>query len=157
MATTSTVPTVKAQLVTKITTAITPIPAYSAWPGPKTPPKCVFLGPHPETADIRLDLSSSIPTIKAGRKQRQEEYTVRVTVWTFRPDLTTVDAQTCETEAFAVLADIEDELADDPRIGLGVAVVQFLEVTSVASTLFPFQAGWACELAVDIAVRARLS
>lgn len=157
MATTSTVPTVKAQLVSQITTALAPIPVTYAWPGSSTMPKCVFLGPHPETADIRLDLSSEIPTIKAGRKQRQEEYTVRVTVWTFRPDLTSADAKTCETEAFAVLADIEDVLAADPRIGLAATVVQYLEVTSVASTLFPFVGGWACELAVDIAVRARLT
>ena len=157
MALTSTVATVKAQLVTKITTALDPIPVTYAWPGSSTMPKCVFLGPHPETADIRLDLSSSIPTVKAGRQQRQEEYTVRVTVWTFRPDLTSKDAATCETEAFAVLADIEDVLADDPRIGLTPAVVQYLEVTSVASTLFPFVGGWACELAIDVAVKARLT
>lgn len=156
MATTSTVATVKAQLVSQLDTALL-VPVTYAWPGKSTAAEAVFLGPHPETADIRLDLSSSIPTMKAGRKQRQEEYTVRVTVWTFRGELTPADAATCETRAFAILADIEDVLAADPRIGLAPAVVQFLEITSIASTLFPFQTGWACELAVDITVRARLT
>lgn len=156
MATTSTVVTVKSQIVDQLATALTPVPVTYAWAGKNTEPKCVFLGPHPNAADIRLDLSSSIPTIKAGRKQRQEEYTVRVTVWTYRPDLTSADAKTCETEAFTTLADIEDVFANDPRIGLGATVVQYAEIESVASTLFPFQAGWACELAIDIAVRARL-
>lgn len=156
MATTSTVPTVKARLVTLFDAALT-VPVTYAWPGPESEPECVFLGPHPQTADIRLDLSSSIPTIKAGRKQRQEEYTVRVTVWSFRPDLTTEDAATCELRAFEIAEAVEDVLADDPRLGLGAGVIQFAEVDSVASTLFPFQSGWATELAIDIAVRARLT
>ena len=42
--------------------------------------------------------------MKAGRKQRAESYTVRVTVWVFRPDLTPTDAETCETRAFALFA-----------------------------------------------------
>lgn len=156
MATTSTVATVKAQLVSQLDAALT-VPCTYAWPGKSTAAECVFLGPHPETADIRLDLSSSIPTMKAGRKQRQEEYTVRVTVWVFRPDLTTADAATCETRAFAILADIEDVLANDTRIGLGSAVIHHMSIDSIASTLFPFQTGWACELGIDIAVEARLT
>jgi len=153
--TTSTVVTVKSQLVTKIGAAVS-VPTTYAWPGKATSNEAVFLGPHPETADIRLDLSSQIPTIKAGRKQRQETYTVRVTVWQFRPDLSVDAAVECETGAFAILAAIEGVLADDPRIGLAPTVIQHAIVESVASTLFPFQAGWACELAVNIAVAARL-
>lgn len=156
MATTSTVPTVKAQLVTLFDAALD-VPVTYAWPGPDSAAECVFLGPHPQTADIRLDLSSSIPTIKAGRKQRQEEYTVRVTVWSFRPELTTEDAATCEQRAFVLAAEVEDALADDPRLGLGAGVVQYAEVDSIASTLFPFQSGWATELAIDVRIHARLT
>lgn len=156
MATTSTVPTVKARLVALFDAALD-VPVTWAWPGPDTAPECVFLGPHPQLADIRLDLSSDIPTIKAGRKQRQEEYRVRVTVWSFRPELTSADAEECETRAFDLAAEVEDVLADDPRLGLPAGVIQYAEIESTASTLFPFQAGWACELAIDVAVRARLS
>lgn len=152
---TSTIPTVKTQLVTLLDAALT-VPVTYAWPGENTDPECVFLGPHPATADIRVDVSSQIPTIKAGRKQRQEEYTIRVTVWSFRPELTSADAQTCEQRAFTIAASVENVLADDPKLGLAGAI-QYSEIESVASTLFPFQAGWACELAIDVAVRARLT
>jgi len=164
MATTSTIPTVKAQMVTKFTTALATastaggqVQVSYAWPGPKTESESVFLGPHPETADIRLDRTSQIATIKAGRKHMDEDYTVRVTVWSFRPDLSVEAANTCEARAFALLAHIEDEFADDPRLGLGVGVVKKAEIASTASTLLPFQKGWACELAVDIEVEARLT
>lgn len=152
---TSTIPTVKAQMVTRFATALA-VPFTYSWPGPTTADRCGFLGPHPATADIRLDATQQIPTIKAGRKQRQEDYTVRVTVWSFRPDLNVEAAATCEADAFAIFDSIEDVLADDPRIGLAPTVVQYLAVESVASTLFPFNGGWACELAADVAVKARL-
>lgn len=164
MSTTSTIPTVKAQLVSQITTALatagagdTQVPTTYAWPGPTTAPECVFLGPHPDTADIRLDARHEVPTIKAGRKQRQEEYPVRVTVWVFRPDLTPADAATCEARAFVIAGLIESVLAADPTLGLAQGVVQHLTVGELASTLFPFKSGWACELAVDVQVRARLT
>lgn len=162
MAGTSTVPTVKAQLVDVVTAALTgagevEVPVTYAWPGKSTLPECVFLGPHPETADIRLDRSSQIATIKAGRKHRQENYTVRLTIWSFRPELEPADAQECEERAFELLAPIEDALAGDARIGLPPATVQKAEIADTASTLFPFKSGWACELAIDIAVDARLT
>lgn len=156
MALHSTVPTVKAQLVSLIDAALI-VPVTYAWPGPEAAAECVFLGPHPQTADIRLDVSSEIPTIKAGRKQRQEDYTVRVTVWSFQPELTSEDAATCELRAFTLAGEVEDVLADDPRLGLAVGVIQFSEVASIASTLFPFKSGWACELAIDVNVHARLT
>lgn len=156
MATNSTVPTVKQRLVT-VFSAATTTPVSYAWPGSNTVPECVFLGPHPLAADIRSDLDSEIPTIKAGRKQRQEEYTVRVTVWSFRPDLTSAGAEECETHAFEVWADLEDVLADDPQIGIPAVVNQHIAVQNLASTLFPFERGWACELSIDLRVRARLT
>lgn len=162
MATTSTIPTVKAGLVTAFTAALATasreggqIPVTYAWPGPATSPECVFFGPHPETADIRLDVDQEIPTIKAGRKQRQEEYTLRATVWVFRPDLTAAGAEAVETQAFTVAGLLEDVLADDPQAGIGA--VQLIAVETIISTLFPFEKGWACELGLDLNVRARLT
>ncbi len=159
MATTSTVPTVKAQLVAVLAAALDgmDVPVTYAWPGKETGPEAVFLGPHPATADIRVDQTSQIPTIKTGRKARQENYTVRLTVWSFMPEETSDEAAKCEARAFEILGPIEDALADDPRIGLAPALLQRTEIEDVASTLFPFKSGWACELAVDIAVFARLT
>jgi hypothetical protein len=156
MATSSTVVTVKKQMVAEYD-AVLSIPVTYAWAGKNTAAEAVFLGPHPETADIRLDQTSQIPTVKADRKQRQETYTVRVTIWTFRPELTFTAADTCETRAFELLASIEGVHAADPRIGLAATVLHHTQITSVASTLFPFDAGWACELAVDVEVSARLT
>lgn len=156
MATNSTVPTIKAQLVSQFRAELT-VPVDYAWPGPNAEDQCVFLGQHPGVSEeIRIDGTSEIPTIKAGRKQRQEDYTVRVTVWSFRPDLTSDGAQECETSAFAMFSEIEDVLADDPQIGLAATAVQAVTVASYASTLFPFKTGWACQLAVDLRVQARL-
>lgn len=162
MATTSTIPTVKAGLVTAFSSALATastsggqIPVDYAWPGPDTAPECVFFGPHPQTADIRIDIDQDIPTIKAGRKQRQEDYTLRTTVWVFRPDLTAAGAQTVETRAFTIGGLVEDVLADDPQGG--IAAVQVIAVDTIISTLFPFEKGWACELGIDLNVRARLT
>lgn len=163
MATVSTVPTVKAGLVSRFSTALVTaslsggqVPVTYAWPGPSAAPECVFLGPHPETADIRVDLSHTIPTIKSGRKQRQESYTIPVTVWCWRPDLTSSGAATAEAQAFALAGHLEDELADDVQAGLG-SVVQKITVDEIRSTLFPFQKGWGCELTLDLLVEARLT
>lgn len=163
MAEVSTVVTVKKQIVTKLTTALDAagvsggqIPVDYAWPGAGTAPEAVFLGRHPELDDLRLDVDHDLRTLVAGRKQRQEVYELPMTVWTFRPDLTADGAETCETRAFAILDPIEDVFADDPTIGLGSGVVQWVRIGGFASTLWPFQKGWACELLLTLNVQARL-
>lgn len=162
MVTSSTIPTFKAGLVTLFTSALATASRDSgqvqvsyAWPGPDTEPEAVFLGFHPEIRDLRLEAVHDIPTIKAGRKQRQESYTVPVTVWTFRPDLSASAAATVESEAFTLFGLLEDELADDPQGG--VTSIQWAKVGDFSSTLWPFGKGWACELVFEIDVEARLT
>ena len=155
MATVSTIPTVKAKLVELLAAALDVQVSY-CWPGPSTSHKAVFLGRHPELDDIRIDGQQEIPTIKAGRKQRQETYVVPVTCWTFRPDLNATAGATCEAEAFSIAGDVEDVLADNVTLGLGPAVHRAF-IADVASTLFPFERGWACELLIQVEVTARLT
>lgn len=165
MATVSTIPTVKARIVTVLTAATTTsgpdggaLQVTYAWPGPNTlEHEAIFLGFHPALRDIRLDADHDIPTIKAGRKQRQENYTIPMTIWTFRPDLDADEAATAEARAFTLLGLVEDEFADDVNIGLANAVIHHLQVESISTTLFPFETGWACALEVDVTVRARLT
>lgn len=164
MGTNTTITTVKRRIVTVLTSALATanrdggqLQVFYAWPGPQCPDEAVFLGPHPQTADIRLDLDNEIPTIKAGRKQSQETYPVVITSWQFRPDLSADGAETCEVRAEDVYDLIYDEFADDPRIGLGSSVIQRSEVTAVESTLFPFEAGWACEWRTTVTFHARLT
>lgn len=165
MATTSTIPTVKARIVTVLTTALATanqdggqlLVSY-AWPGPDADSgEMVFLGFHPRVRDIRIDASHDITTIKAGRKHRQENYDVPITVWIFRPDLSPDDAATCEARAFTVAGLIEDEFADDTDIGLALGTVQRIKVTDVEASLYPFLTGWACELVLTTNVRATLT
>lgn len=155
MATISTIPSVKTKLVDLLTDALDVQVSY-CWPGPSTARKAVFLGRHPDLDDIRIDGQQEIPTIKAGRKQRQETYRVPVTCWTFRPDLDPTAGSICEAEAFEMAGRVEDVLAENWTLGLGPAVHR-VSLEGVASTLFPFQKGWACELVLELDVSARLT
>jgi|GEM_PF-1741163 len=153
VALTSTIPAVKIALVALLRAELD-LPVDYAWPGPAAAPEAVFLGRHPQLDDIRIDGDSTIPTMKAGRKQRAEDYAVPVTCWTFRPELTAADAQTCEVRAFTIAAAVENVLADDPKLGVDGLVAA--QVNDLTSTLFPFERGWACELVLDVRVQARL-
>lgn len=129
-------------------------PVTYAWPGAAAESTCVFLGPHPETLDLRVDMSTSDPTIKAGRRQSQETYEVMVTVWSFRPDLTAQDARTAAGEAKLLVDEVTDAARDDHTFG--VDGVLRSEVSRQERVLFPFHKGWACEWRVWIEVTARL-
>lgn len=162
MPTNTTLTTVKKRIVTVLTTALATadrnggqLDVFYAWPGPECPDEAVFLGPHPQTDDIRIDVDNDIPTVKAGRKQGQEEYTVLVTIWQFRPDLSADGAEDCETRAEDIYDEVYDVFADDPQIGL--TSIQWAKVTGFSSTLLPFQKGWACEWRTEVTVNARLT
>lgn len=134
-----------------------PVPVYFTWPGPNTPPECVFLLPHPETADLRLDQSHENPTIKVGRQQSQEEYAVPVTIWTFRPDLVPSASRDCLSRAVTFRDAIDGWVRENARLGLDAGTIQQATPEDGSFTLFPFQAGWACEWRLNINVRARLT
>ena len=160
MATTSTITTVKRQLVSMFTSALAGeanVKVTYAWPGPGAGNEMVFLGQHPEVDDILIDATSEIPNIKASRKQRQESYRVPVTLWSFRPDLDVDDAETCEVRTEALFGLIADVLADDPRIGLTPQTVQSVVLEHYTPRLFPFNGGWASYWLLEIQVEARLT
>jgi hypothetical protein len=111
MATTSTVPTVKAALVTLLTAAIAGTDVQVM---------------HGRTQDSLVKkrrvvvvgaaspYSSEIANIVAGRKQRDERYTVDVLFLVAQPRGKAADAETAAWSMFAVLQDV---LADDPSLG----------------------------------------
>jgi hypothetical protein len=164
-ATSSIYPSVKAQLVTVLGTALDPVPVTYAWTGSDTQPKAVFLGRHPDVVGANallaaaMPIESDVPTITGGRKQRNEEFTLPVTVWSFRPDLTPADAQIAEADGFEMQAAIDGVLADDPKIGLSTIQWAVLAATDVHGDggPVPFQSGWASILTLHIAVKARLT
>lgn len=160
----SSIPVVKAQLVTRLTTVLAiagvdggQVEVSYAWPGPNTKAESVFLGRHPHLHDITTTARHEVPNIKAGRKQRQETYPVDITFWSFRPDLTAVDAQIAEERAFVLFGYLEDLLADDVLIGLPDSTLQSATLNTPTATLHPFGKGWAAEVLATVDIAARLT
>lgn len=110
MATVSTVPAVKDALVTLLTSAIndnTVQVVYGPTPDSLKKRKVVVVG---EVSSYQ----SNIANIVAGRKQRDERYTIDVYLFCAKPRGQAVDADTTVWELFESL---ENVLADDPSLG----------------------------------------
>jgi hypothetical protein len=93
--------------------------------------------------------------MRAGRVQREERYEVEVACVAARPEVGAQDARLAEQRAFALAAEVEGALADDPRLGLteiAWATVDRLEVESA-----PADRGWVARVSVVVSVVARLS
>lgn len=166
MATTSTVPDFHARFVTVAENALLTagrdggaVNVYYCWPGAVLQGKeeAVFGGtwPQQDNAATLLDIDFEIPTLKAGRKQREETYEFPFTVWTFRPDTDPTTPEVCHVRAFEIMDDLEDEFADDPQIGL--SSIQWAVLSEIRQMLFPYESGWACTLEATVNVQARLT
>jgi len=146
MATSSTVPTARAALVAALTGAFPTAQVAYSHPGDAREPESVYLG--------GARLTSEIATIRAGRKKRQEHYTIDV--W-FDVTGDGPDAQAAVERAWEMAGELEDILADDPSLGLGQP---FLAVIGDATeTLFFDEArrGFGSLLRVGVNCEARLS
>lgn len=109
MATSSTLPAVKAALVSLGRAAINDNDVQVTYSRPADSflkRNCVWVG--------RATGTSRVPTIKAGRKAREENYSVEVVFWVAKPRGT---AEECELQAHDYRAAFEDVLADDPSLG----------------------------------------
>lgn len=149
MATHSTVPTVRAQLVTLLRarpgmadTTVTPTS-----PGDAQYNEAIFLG--------RARGAHDQPVSRAGRLKREEDYVLDVWIEVVRPGR---DGSVAEDRAFALFGELEDVVADDPVIGLAGTILKatvgkWEEHALVADT----SRGWTCQLRVEVAVKARLS
>lgn len=135
------------------------VEAFYAWPGADTPPDCIFLGRHPDLVANPLlasvDIASEDPVMKAGRRQRQQEFDVELTCWTFRPDLSANGAQQAETGGLALLDIVDGVVADNVRLGL--TTIQDAELTSCGVSLVPFKGGWASVFVPVIHIDSRLT
>jgi hypothetical protein len=163
VSTTSQYVNAKSTLVTLLTagiiTAGLTAEAHYAWPGAATPPDCIFLGRHPDLVPNPLTASSPFdsedPVMKMGRRQRQQEFDIEATIWSFRPDLSPDDAQEAETGGFALFDVFDGVIADNPRLGL--SSLQSAELTSAPSSLVPFQKGWASVIVPTVRIKSRLT
>lgn len=151
MATTSTVPTVTDALLSALNAALPAgVDAYEAWPGPEAAAEMVVLGAV--TWDVY-----EIASIKSGRQRRNEEYAIGYEVFVMgQAGSTPADPSNARDRAFVLNTEIEDALADSPKLGLGTAVnwVQ-TQITEAGPRVF--EKGWAYRVAGRVNVSARLT
>lgn len=98
--------------------------------------------------------------MKAGRKPRQETYELIINVWAAREGEEPTDA---EERAFALVQEIDDAIADDPAIGLGVGGTEthnslVINVGEFESDSFYDEQtrGWRCRVILKLFVQCRL-
>ena len=101
----------------------------------------------------RVTSTSTIATMRAGRKTRDEELRVEVHIEVVGDGL---DQETVDDDALSIGGELEDALADDPRLGT-TGELQWLTVAE--TELLPFQTdqGRAAALTITLTIRARLT
>lgn len=150
MPTASTVPAFIDALLAAMTTALPAVQVSAAWPGPDAnDEEMLFVGDAVEAWDLE------IPTMKAGRKQRQETYTVTIEAWVAKPGLLRADsAAAARTRAIQIVDEVDSFLADEPEL---IDSILWARLGSRGATLVPFGPGWACQATASIEVAARLT
>jgi len=94
-----------------------------------------------------------ISAIKAGRKPRTETFEIAVHIYVWRPAGTQQEA---EAEAFGLLLDVEDMLADAPQLDLGPSL-QWATMGAIRGTdCSPRESGADANIDFAIACQARL-
>lgn len=106
-------PIVRAALIALIADrpAMADVLVTHVWQGNGDEQEHVYLGATSATYDYA--------TIRSGRRTRDEDYTVQVIIDVADP---TDWGPASETRAFALAADVESMLADDPTVGLSASM-----------------------------------
>lgn len=123
------------------------ITATSAWQPWKTPEQ-VFIG--------SVDGESEIPTLKAGRKQRTEDYSVEVVLRSGQPGGSASEVRAVKQTCLGYYAALDDILADDPTLGVDV-LWMVLDSFEMRTQPVPDFSGWGCEIIATVTVSARLT
>lgn len=148
--TTSSAPLVRSTLFALLTTA-NPGPIGVTWshPGAYRVIDNIYLGRV-------LHARSTIPVMRANRKKREEEYLLEVHFECFTGGDNGADA---ETRAFALLATLENILANDPQLGLGATEPTLrchLDGWELKTDFDMTREGWGCKLSSTVQVETRL-
>lgn len=144
----STIPTVKQRILKLLQdrVGLAEVQRTYAHPGKKLGREAIYFDNVTGSHEFRV--------MKAGRAPRDETYSIRTIVLVRQRG---GNIQKAEERAFALLAEIEDALADDPTLGL-VPTIHWAglgEISEVDSGLL--DDGCACAIAFEINVKARLS
>lgn len=151
MATTSTLGVAKDALVAALNTGALVDRVYYAWPGPQIA-KSWFEGLW--LGDVK-EWRQEFPNSRAGRKQRQEQFTIEAVIWVAKPDETSTGAKAAQDRALELLAVVEDALAND--VTVANSAIQWGQVAALENALTPMENGWGCMITVDITAHARLT
>jgi hypothetical protein len=148
MATSSTIPTAKTALVALISAALPGVQVVYGRPADsELARECVYVG---DATGVQR-----IPTMRAGRKPREETYSVEVIVAVLLERGNTTDA---ESRAFTLLAECEDVVADDSTLGIASASGFFQAVAGSLDSVADLTAeGPACVIRWNVDCKARLS
>lgn len=149
MSTTSVVPAVLDSLIAAVEASDYPYAVFEAWPGVAAEPNMLFFD------EITWNLYE-IPTMKAGRRQRQEEVSIGWQQWTFGGTDDPTDVATVRDDAFGALSHLEDVLAVDPTAGVGFPTVQQVQLSPTAAGPAAFERGWVYRISGSITIAARL-
>lgn len=154
MATSSTIPTVKAALVAAFQNrpGLSTVKVSWSWAGPASKEESIFLA----RAGSPMQVASRVPNIMAGRKQRQEDYTIPLTLWSFKAGSSASTPEVAEGRAFEMFAEVDGTLADDPSLGLTPTIQQIVLGDYTVDTL-PYENGWASEIVAELRCAARLT
>lgn len=148
MATHSTVPTVKARLVTLLTAALPTTQVWYSHPGDAVETSAVYLG--------AVRGSDTIPVMNGpARKKRDETYTIDVWLEAQRSG---ASSQEAEEAAWVLFGELEDVLADDP--GLGIPTVVSWAMLEGWDDFLAFDlnsGGWSARIRAGVTVKARLT
>lgn len=147
MATSSVVPTFKAALVTALQAraGLSGVQVARRWPGPSTADEGIYLGDARGRTTPRA--------LKTGRQRRTETAQVEIIIQTLRSAHTPLDADDSEDRAFALLAELEGALADDPDVS---SSIEWTDELAYVEETIPLERGWATRLTVTVSLNARL-
>lgn len=107
--TTSTAPTVRAALIAALDArpGLNGVTVTHFWQGDADTQEAIYLG--------NTTIINEFAVLRAGRKPREEVYRIQLHVRSLKP---TDWGPTAETRVFAMIAEVENLLADDPSAGL---------------------------------------
>jgi hypothetical protein len=147
---TSTAPAVRAALIAALAArpGLAGVTTTYFWQGDADTQEAIYLG----TTTITNDWV----TMRSGRKAREEAYRIQLHLRAFKP---TDWGPTAEARAFAIIAEIENLVADDPSIGLS-ATMPTLRLLITDMTVEPVlldPGGIGAQATLTIEARNRLS
>lgn len=128
--------------------------AYSWSPG-TTDSLAVFATRPVIDGDERVEIPVSyvLPVMQPGAQPFDETFTLDLTMWAFRPDLTSDQLETAETQIDTITGLVLEVLADNPSLG----VVRWgLPGTNGGHRVQAYESGWAVFRTIPIDISARL-